>query len=1096
MKPADFFVFRTPLLPVEELRGWARDLEVPHLDDPESPEDLEEAVARDRRRLRDRLAEILDRPEIAEALFVASPTLFEEGVPTWRESPDSKDGLRAEGALVRYVQRMTTRATPFGLFSGCSIGRVELRGETRLTLDPRTDYRRHTRLDMDYLFALTEELAKDPDMQVQLRYRTNSSLYQAAGRWRYAEARLDGQQRSYHLVAVEPTEYLDRTLERASDGATRRELAQGLVDDLEGEVSLEEAEEYVTELVDSQLLVPGLKPLVTGSGAVDEMAELLEGYPASRDAGRVLAEVRDRLIGLDEEGLGHAPDRYRDVARTLEERLPPEVEISRLFQVDMVKPVSDAVLGPPVVEELRRGIDVLHRLFGRVQDEALSRFREAFWERYGDRREVPLVEVLDEETGIGFGSAGGVHAEASPLVAGLPFQPPSGDSTVSWGARERILLRRVQNAVAAGEMEISLSDEDLNRMGSDEPGPLPDAFHAMGVVAASSREAVEAGDFRLMFRNAAGPSGARLLGRFCHLDARLEEGVRDHLEAEEELAPRAVFAEIVHLPQGRIGNILARPVLRDWEIPYLGRSAVPEDHQIPVTDLRVSVVGTRVVLTSQRLGREVTPRLTTAHNFVTRSLGTYRFLCALQSQGQVGALTWSWGPLGDAPFLPRVRHGRLVLARARWRLTEKEIAALDEAEGAERIRTARRLREARRIPRHVELSDGDNELSVDLENVLSLESFVDTIRGRSFSLLAEPFPGDDELWVDGPEGRFVHEILIPFVREPETGKDGRQTTASAQRAPEHLEDAPAIRVDLAPGSEWLYAKLYAGTSTADVVLRDVVAPVTREALSGGAADSWYFIRYGDPRWHLRVRCHGDPRSLHEKVLPRLQEAVAPLLDDGRLWRVQLDTYQREITRYGGPWGLPVCEKLFWADSEAVLRIVELLEGDAGMDARWRLALRGVDTILDYLGLDLEAKLRVATRLRESYTREFRADINLKKALGDKHREERRSLEALMDRSQDAESDLAPGFEALELGRRLAQPAVKELRELEEAGRLTLPVEEIAPSLVHMHTNRLIRSEGRSHELVLYELLFRHYNAVRARARARAKAKAKKKQSTS
>src|SRR5258708_6739804 len=35
---------------------------------------------------------------------------------------------------------------------------------TRLTLAPRADYRRHTRLDMDYLFALCEELERDPGL--------------------------------------------------------------------------------------------------------------------------------------------------------------------------------------------------------------------------------------------------------------------------------------------------------------------------------------------------------------------------------------------------------------------------------------------------------------------------------------------------------------------------------------------------------------------------------------------------------------------------------------------------------------------------------------------------------------------------------------------------------------------------------------------------------------------------------------------------------------------------------------------------------------------------------------------------------------------
>jgi hypothetical protein len=35
--------------------------------------------------------------------------------------------------------------------------------------------------------------------------------------------------------------------------------------------------------------------------------------------------------------------------------------------------------------------------------------------------------------------------------------------------------------------------------------------------------------------------------------------------------------------------------------------------------------------------------------------------------------------------------------------------------------------------------------------------------------------------------------------------------------------------------------------------RDVVRPVVERVLSGGAADRWFFIRYGDPDWHLRLR---------------------------------------------------------------------------------------------------------------------------------------------------------------------------------------------------------------------------------------------------
>src|SRR5204862_3362406 len=152
-----------------------------------------------------------------------------------------------------------------------------------------------------------------------------------------------------------------------------------------------------------------------------------------------------------------------------------------------------------------------------------------------------------------------------------------------------------------------------------EAGPAPGTGRGAG------RRATVA-----VLHSASGPSGARLLGRFCHADDELRRLVRAHLAAEEAVRPDRVFAEVVHLPEGRGGNILSRPVLRGYEIPYLGRSGTPPSRQLPLSDLLVSVKDERIVLSSRRLGREVIPRLTTAHNHAGHGLGVIRFLCALQ----------------------------------------------------------------------------------------------------------------------------------------------------------------------------------------------------------------------------------------------------------------------------------------------------------------------------------------------------------------------------------------------------------------------------------------------------------------------------------
>jgi lantibiotic biosynthesis protein len=1059
--PSGFFVLRTPLLPFEEMAAWSDGLEaVGSLGDPRR---LEAALDRDRARLRDRLLALVARPELREAIFVASPSL-DETLDVWQKEPDSKRGRKLEPAVVSYVSRAATRATPFGLFAGCTTGTID--AQTRLHLPARERYRRHSRLDMDYLWGLAEAVERDPKLRKGLTYEPNSSLYEVAGRLRMAEARLTATGRSYHLVAVDKSPYLTAALERARGGAALEAVAGVLVDD---EISQAEAEEYVAALVDNQLLVTDARPLVTGDEPVHGLVATLAGHAGTARIAERVDEARAALEAIDAGGLGASPDRYRAVAALLGE-LPARHGLSRLVQVDLVKPAQQATLGSRVVSELARGVRILHQLAPPQEPDGLSRFREEFFRRY-ETREVPLVEALDEEIGIGFERSGSPLAEASPLLAGLPFR--GGEQQARrWTARDALLLGKLAQALAEGAGEITLEASDLEALASEQRPPLPDAFYVMATVAAGSDRATAQGAYRVFLQHVFGPSGAVLLGRFCHADQTLLRFVRAHLQAEEARHPERLFAEIVHLPEGRIGNILCRPVLRDYEIPYLGRSGAPADRQIPVTDLLVSVRDGRIVLRSQRLEREVVPRLTTAHNYDWRSLGVYRFLCALQRRDAAAALTWDWGPLQDAPFLPRVVSGRLVLCRARWNVTEAELRALGQARGADQFAAVQAWRAERRLPRYVALADRDNELVIDLDNVLSVAALAHHLRGRRQAVLVEMFPDPDALCVTGPEGRFVHELVVPFVQvappRPEPDEAAPQATRSL------------VRRRFPPGSEWLYAKLYTGTGTADQVLNQLVGPLVRSCLASGAADAWFFIRYADPDWHLRLRLHGEPGRLHGEVLPSLEAAAAPLVEAGQLWRMQLDTYEREVERYGGDRGTELAEQVFAADSEAVLTIMGSLSGDAGLDLRWRLAMCGIDLLFEDLGLTLEEKRSVARRARAGFGEEFGVDGNFRGRVSRRYMAERARLEALLDPGQAPPAPLAAGVEALRRRSLRLAPAAAELRQLGQAGRLSATLTDIAMSYAHMHVNRLLRSAQRAQELVLYELLDRAYSSQAGR----------------
>jgi lantibiotic biosynthesis protein len=1052
------FVLRTPTLPFDVLDRWS--------------------ARSDLASRRELLRTLLDDAAVREAVFVASPDL-EQQLASWQREPDSPSGVAIERALVRYVSRMASRCTPFGLFASVAI--APHAAHTRLDVPARSAAWRRTRLDNDVLFAWTTALGRDRAVRERVRYRRNSSLYPAAGRLRYAEARVLGALRSYQLIAVDPTEYLEALLARSTGvGATRAELLAVLTAD--PEVSAEDAAAFLDEVIDTQLLVPVLGPHVTGPEPSEALAELLRGYDLV-DRASVLDDARRAIAAIDDAAPGSPAEAYRAIEAELGRRLPIAIEASRLFQVDMYKPAAASSLGPAVTAELLKGAELLHRLTPNGGDD-WSSFRSRFLARY-ETRELPLLEVLDDETGIGFGGAES-NARAAPLIAGLAMPGGREAQQALVRDRDRHLALLVARALESRATEIELSSSDIDKLTERDPVRLADVIAINAVLVAESPEALETGNYRVRLGGVG--TGAQLLGRFAHGSADARSLVEQISRAEEAFHPDAVFAEIVHLPEGRLGNILLRPVLRAYEIPYLGTSGAPLDHQIEVSDLLVSIAGDRVVLRSRRLGREVRPRMTTAHNFANpRSLAPYRFLCAHASQGTSYA-SWQWGVLEHMPFLPRVRHGRFVLSRARWVLQEHDLAPLEAAFAglataktpaqivAIRTRAAAviaQLRERLRLPRWVVIADGDNELAVDLDNELMVDSAAHLMKGRKAAVLQELLPGPGELCAHGSEGRFAHELVVFAARSPEVRE--------AKPVP---PAAPVVRRFL-PGSEWLYLKVYTGSTTADPVLRTYLAPVIAAAMQQGLARRWFFIRYGDPDWHVRVRFHGDPATLTAQLLPMLHGALARATEAGLVWQVAVGTYEREVERYGGSEAIDLAESRFHSDSECVLGMIETLPGDAGATAMWRLALRSVDRLLDDLGLSLADKLAYATRARDGYGREFGMNTALQRSLGERFRAHAKEIAALL-----AEPDDSPGHAHAAALARLAarsaanRPLAAQLRELESAGRLRQPITDLAHSFVHMNVNRMMRSHQRLQELVLCDFLRRHYDSVIARAKQR------------
>jgi len=408
---------------------------------------------------------------------------------------------------------------------------------------------------------------------------------------------------------------------------------------------------------------------------------------------------------------------------------------------------------------------------------------------------------------------------------------------------------------------------------------------------------------------------------------------------------------------------------------------------------------------------------------------------------------------------------KTIVARAAWNLRASEISALVKLprEAGERIQ---RWRHDERVPRWVLLVEGDNEMPVDLDNPVSVDMFADMLSGLKTAHIVEMVPPPEDLLIRGPEGRFTGEFVIPVVRT--------SVPSTTQCDLRSLGVDKSVR-SLAPGSEWLYWKLYVGPGAADRVIVELLKPLATTLVADGVIDRWFFVRYADPDWHVRFRIRVKPWNLNE-AFNRCLEA---LKGNGSIWRLQLDTYVREVERYGGPEGIEAAEEMFQYDSELV---AELLGGTTVVASgeRWRLALLSVDALLGDLFGESQ-KLDALTQLRRmsGATLDWRPDF--KKGLARKLRRERRRLMGLLTGAEEeAWSPLVRGICDRRSVRSL--PCANRLKQLAEEGVLQVPFIELASTIAHMHVNRFLRSSAYRYEVVIYDFLRQVRLSLAARKR--------------
>lgn len=1024
------------------------------------------------------LQHLLRQKDVQEALFLASPDLLKECVK-WQNIKlfDQKDEQKLIFSLLKYALRMHNRCTPYGLFAACGV--FSLYAEN-ISVN-QTEYTRSTRLDMDYTCALAQNLAKKDFILPYLKFYPNTTEYTLLDKVRYIEYQYKNKRRIHQISAVDSSIYLQKILKKSQNGATLAQLVECISNE---EISLTDAQNFIIEIIDSQILISELEPSVTGGESLSQMLSVLTSIGTvnpDEELLSIIESLSDILSNLRhiDITIGNDISIYKHIIEQLKSINIP-FDINKLFQTDLFinsKEEENKIdsFKNDISDSLLKAIKVLNKLSFPHDNPELKSFKDKFYQRYEDK-EVLLSEALDNESGIGYGANSSESVDVSPLIEELMVENVAYNKLeISYHNQQSYLLRKLITAYQNKQKIIYIKEEELVDI-NEKWDDLPDSMSVMYCHLGKLQNT-------LYLRNVGGSSAINLIGRFGLGDNNIKMIIEEIAQDEQAHNPDKILASILHLPENRTGNILLRPIIRKYEIPYLSKSLLPQEQQLHVRDITISIKEDKIILYSKRLGKEIIPRLDNAHNYSFNALPVYQFLCDMQTQGLRDGLFFDWGSLkNDFSYFPRVEVENVIISLATWQLSKQQYKDLLQKDSISK--NIQLWQEKWEIPDLILLTDGDNELLINLKDKLSLSMFIDEIQKRENITLREFLFEKESAFVNDEKGNaYSNEFIAILNRKsnkiaPTNNTLKKVITEKYEiSSNNNLYTKELVSRSFPIGSEWLYYKIYCGIKTSDRILTEIIRPLAEYLIKIKLIDSWFFVRYADPDIHIRLRFHFSDLKNIALVIERFHKAVTPFHKGGLIWKIQTDTYEREIERYGQS-NIILSEQIFYYDSMCIVNFLDKLKDQNKEDIRWLFGIKSVDKLLDIFKLNLDQKLILMEKLKISFAEEFNMNKNIKLQIDKKYRAERINVENFLD-DDFLKKEYPFAMELLEKRDNQLIYIVDEMKKFHNDEFYVL-LYQMIPNYIHMHLNRLFKNKQRLHEMVIYNFMWRTYRSKMAK----------------
>ena len=677
------------------------------------------------------------------------------------------------------------------------------------------------------------------------------------------------------------------------------------------------------------------------------------------------------------------------------DRVPLHIENSKSCNyIISSRKVVEGGLSPGSLKEVQQYINFLKESLPNPANKDLQDFKDKFAKRW-ENRAIPLSIVLDPFNGIPYGrNKLGVDESLIGILAHDTVE--NSDQSSKSTEIERFLYREI----IKGDI---IKLENYNLKSADGNKDFPNTFSAL----------IYFYEGNPVIKNVGGYSACSMAGRFTILPT-LRDHVKKIAQIEENSNHEVIFFDLAYPSEEKKDFVNWRQHIYQTELPFVSWSS---KRHLRFQDIMISIERDLILLHHAHTGKRLIPRFPSAYNYHRSDLPYFRFLYDLQGQEAMSLPQIDLKSI--VPGLnhyPRLVFKNCIISPERWKCPS--------------------------FDSQTELSDwlinfgpkgnflvgnSDQTLLIDPTKIEDIQHFFSYCKKNKNPIIEESFLSHSSIIKDQFGKKYFGEFVVDFFH---TRNVYEKIALSTKKT--YQNDLKSFN------SDWIYIEFYMNENVSDMFIMNGLAGFISS--SGESILSWFFIRYNDPSFHIRLRIRKRPNI--ENLFSKIGEYFSPLRENGAFVEMRIREYEREICRYGRE-AMSSVEKFFHMDSKLAVKDIAFPTIE-----KYSKILTYIECLSSTIIPDNKDRKHFYRDMAAVFAKEMNFDKNSYRKINDY------STGVKMNSCTTRFKTMINQFRII-----LLKTAFND--------RLKL-----LSDLIHLHINRRFRSDQRIHEAILYQIAYR------------------------